>query len=270
MPQSPDSLHQTRKIFLKESSTMNILAFDSSTLTATAAITTDGSLRALYTLHGKNTHSETLLPMGAEVLNRAGMTLSQMDLLAVTAGPGSFTGIRIGVATVKGLAFGKNIPCVGVSAIEALAENLSDGMDTGDICIPVIDARRKQFYNALFEKQADGTLSRLCPDRLTVTDALVAELAAYTDRRLHITGDGYTAFRAALCEAHPTLSVAHTASLLRYPSGYAVAKCAERIYLAAEDKSVFTDSALSPIYLRATQAERERIGRETGVDPESL
>ncbi len=248
---------------------MKILSFDSSTVTATAALTEDAALLAAYTLHTTNTHSETLLPMGEEILRRAKIVLDDVALMAVTVGPGSFTGIRIGVSVVKGLAFGRNIPCVGVSTVEALAENVRELMLPGELCVPVIDARRKQFYSALFEKQSDGSLRRLTDDRLIVTDQLVEELTALANgRRIHACGDGYTAFLAAAKAAG--LRCAETPAILRYPSAYAVAQCALRLYESAEDKSIFTDSALNPVYLRATQAERERIGRETGADPESL
>lgn len=126
---------------------MLILAMDSTAVAASVALLTDGAPLAAFHLDNGNTHSETLLPMVESVLRCTGKTVDDIDLFAVSAGPGSFTGVRIGVATVKGLAFGKGKPCVGVSTLEALAENL---VPTGGLLCPVMNARRGQVYNALF------------------------------------------------------------------------------------------------------------------------
>ena len=122
---------------------MKILAIDSCMNTSTVAILEDENLVALYTVNTENTHSETLLPMIRDALSSADVKPEDIDAYAVSYGPGSFTGVRIGVATVKGLAFGRNKPCVEVSTIEALAENLC-GFD-GIVC-PVMNARRGQVY----------------------------------------------------------------------------------------------------------------------------
>ena len=139
---------------------MKILALDSSATVATVALFEDGRLLAEFTLNNGNTHSETLLPMVEAVLKMYGETPDGIDVFAVTTGPGSFTGVRIGAATIKGLAFGTDKPCVEVSTLEAIAENLAfrDGL----IC-PVMNARRSQVYTALFRSK-DGVLTRLMED----------------------------------------------------------------------------------------------------------
>ena len=136
---------------------MKILAFDTSATVATVALCDNERLLAEYTVNNGNTHSETLLPMIESLLGHFSMSVSDVDLFAVSVGPGSFTGVRIGAATLKGLAFASDKPCVGVSTLEAIAENLS--VCKGLIC-PVMNARRAQVYTALF--RSDGqTLERL-------------------------------------------------------------------------------------------------------------
>ena len=126
---------------------MKILALDSSATVATVAVCDDGALLAEYTLNNGNTHSETLLPMVECVLGKLSMTVNDIDIFAASSGPGSFTGVRIGAATLKGLAFAQGKTCVGVSTLEALATNLS--LYEGIVC-PVMNARRSQVYTALF------------------------------------------------------------------------------------------------------------------------
>ena len=130
---------------------MKILALDSTANTSTVAVLENDSLLSLYTANTKNTHSETLLPMVVNVLSALSLTVKDIDLFAVSAGPGSFTGVRIGAATLKGLAFASGKSCVEVSTLEALAYNLRcfDG-----ILCPVMNARRAQVYNALFTEYA--------------------------------------------------------------------------------------------------------------------
>ena len=152
---------------------MKILAIDSTAIVASVAICDDERLAALYTVNNGNTHSETLLPMVESALSQSKLTVDDIGLFAVSAGPGSFTGVRIGVSTVKGLAFGSDIHCIGVSTIEALAYNLK-GSD-GILC-PVMNARRNQVYNALFKFEGER-LVRLCPDRAIAVKDLGAELA---------------------------------------------------------------------------------------------
>ncbi len=228
---------------------MKILAFDTTAKTATVAVTEDERLIALTVLNTPNTHSVTLLPCAQTLLDGAGIDIKEIDMFACSAGPGSFTGVRIGAATIKGLAYPENKPCVGVSALEALAENLT--AQDGIIC-PVMDARRGQLYNALFE-YSGGSLKRITEDRLITANELFAELSG-TEKKIRLTGDGYAIAEKAL----EGLNVTATPELLRYHNAYHVAVLGCRRFMSSsnEEKKAFTPSALSPIYLRASQAER--------------
>ena len=166
---------------------MLMLSVDSSAAPASVCLFEDGKVIADYYLNTGFTHSQTLMPMIEDMLRNAGLSLEAVDALAVAVGPGSFTGLRIGVATVKGLALGTNKPCVGVSTLEALAYNLVGCC--GLIC-PVMNARRNQLYNALFLCQ-NGRLTRICDDRLISVFDLEEELKAYSDKKIYLCGDGY-------------------------------------------------------------------------------
>lgn len=227
---------------------MLILALDSTATTASAALWRDGGVLCEYTVNAGNTHSVTLLPMIEHMLKVSGTSLDDIDMYAVSAGPGSFTGVRIGAATVKGLALKDNKPCVGVSALEALAENLA--VCRGFIC-PVMNARRQQVYTALFH--SDGArLTRLLDDSALSLDELREKLASL-EEPVYFCGDGYF-----LTEQ---MSDTVTPPRLRLQSAASVAAAAERLWNAAEDKNVFSASSLVPIYLRKPQAEREREER---------
>ena len=133
-------------------------------MAASVAVSEDGALIAQSYQRSGLTHSRTLMPMCRDLLENCGLTLGEMDVVAVAAGPGSFTGLRIGVATAKGLAWPGDKPCAGVSTLEAMAWPLAHL--EGDLCA-VMDARRHQVYNARFQAEG-GRLLRLCPDRATI------------------------------------------------------------------------------------------------------
>ena len=228
---------------------MKILALDSSAVVGSVALCEDSRMVAHYTLNTGNTHSQTLLPMIESVLKSAEWEIDDLDLFAVSNGPGSFTGVRIGVATVKGLAFGKNIPCAGVSTLEALAYNLR--YFNGIIC-PVMNARRAQVYNALFSCE-NGVLNRLCPDRAISIAELDEELCSM-DQPIYLVGDGYDITLEGLEKA----TVQPVPDELRYQSGYSVALCGLAAYERGE---AVDDATLAPVYLRPSQAERERNER---------
>ena len=232
---------------------MLILALDSTAVVASVALCRDETPLALFTVKNGNTHSETLLPMVEAVLRSAKATVSDIDLFACAVGPGSFTGVRIGAATVKGLAFGQNKNCLGVSTLEALAENL---VPYEGILCPVMNARRGQVYNALFEVE-NGALKRLCPDRALSVAELAAELKA-KGRPFALCGDGVNEFLRLSPEIRP----ANVFPLLADQNAASVAKVAYRRALAGESG---TDAALVPVYLRLPQAERERLAREGGA-----
>ena len=230
---------------------MIILALDSTAQTGAVALCRDEKLVASFTLNTGNTHSETLLPSVEAVLTLGDVTVDDVDLCAISKGPGSFTGVRIGAATVKGMAFGKDKPCIGVSTLEALAYNLRG---FSGIACPVMNARRSQVYNALFRVE-NGKIERLCPDRAIALADLAEELAAYGDTPVYLSGDGYEMTREALASCN----LGSTPEELIYQSGYSVAMCARAAYEAGERT---TDAELVPTYLRLPQAERERLEKE--------
>ncbi len=226
---------------------MLILALDSTAIVASVALCRDEKVIASFTVKNGNTHSETLLPMVESVLRAAGVSAADVELFACSTGPGSFTGVRIGAATVKGLAFGRETCCLGVSTLEALAENAVpfDGL----VC-PVMNARRGQVYNALFTYE-NGALVRLCPDRAISVADLEDELVA-DGRPFVLTGDGVDEF----CKLAQKTASKALSPLLADQNAASVAKVAYRRYLAGERG---TDNDLNPVYLRMPQAERERL-----------
>ena len=232
---------------------MKTLALDTGSPFACAAITEDGQLLAKTVLRGGTAHSEILLPAVENLLRSLGLSPADMDLFALSAGPGSFTGVRIGAATLKGLAFGLAKPCIALSSLEVLAENLR-GLE-GIFC-PVMDARRSRMYNALFEGK-NGKISRLTPDRVLPVDELEEELRKdCAEKPIFLCGDGAKLTEELFRELHP----AFTPPLLRLPDAASAARLAEAKYLvaSAEERAKLTDSALAPVYLRPSQAEQER------------
>ncbi len=196
---------------------MKILAFESSAVSAAVALIEDKKLVAQSFQNCGLTHSRTLLPMAESLLAGCGVPLSAVDAFAVAAGPGSFTGLRIGVATVKGLAFPLNKPCVGVSTLEAMAYNLEGCPE--EICC-VMDARAGQVYNARFRWQHDK-LCRLCEDRAIRLDELAAEIASTPQI---VIGDGADLCYTKLNSICPGLRLAPPH--LRFASAYGVAMAA--------------------------------------------
>lgn len=229
---------------------MKILALDSSAVAASVALCEDGELLGEYTVRNQNTHSQTLLPMIESMLSFFELGTDDVELFAVSSGPGSFTGVRIGAATVKGLAFGTQKPCIGVSTLEALAYNLIG--NNGLIC-PVMNARRKQVYTALFRCQ-DGQMTRLLPDSALAITELDALLEQYGDEPIYLCGDGYDLTVELL--THP---IRKTPERLRHQSAYSVAQVALNAY---RDGVRTDDCEMAPTYLRPSQAERERLERE--------
>lgn len=231
---------------------MKILAFESSAKAAGVALCEDEFLVAQSYQNNGLTHSTTLLPMAEDLLRNCGVSLDQVDCLAVSAGPGSFTGLRIGISTVKGLAWGADKPCAGVSTLEAMAWNLAH-LD-GVICC-TMDARRHQVYNALFRAR-EGTLERLTPDRAISLEELAQERKSFDGPQI-VVGDG-----AELCYNDASargqqmkLAPPH----LRYQSAWGVARAA--LEQARQGKLV-SGAELTANYLRLSQAERERLAKE--------
>ena len=228
---------------------MLMLSFESSAKAASVALTReDGSLVAISTQSSGLTHSRTLLPMAEDLLKNTEIGWDEIDAYAVAAGPGSFTGIRIGIATVKGLAWAREKGCVGVSTLAAMAWN---GLTWhGPICC-VMDARRSEVYNALFRSEGEK-LFRLCPDRAISLDALCEELSAPDGDPPLLIGDGAELTANFLRERGLPFCLAPAP--LRMQNAWGVA-------MEAKDLPLQSSADLLPVYLRLSQAERERQAR---------
>ena len=230
---------------------MKIFACESTAKTASVALCEDNILLAEFTQNGGNTHSETLLPMTEVLLNSMKTDIDEIDVFAVSEGPGSFTGVRIGAATVKGFAHRKDKPCIGVSTLEALARNLAFGEDK--IIIPVMDARCGQFYTAKFAFK-DCKLDRIGEDTPMSFEDFLEDVKALGER-VYLCGDGYAPARKLLGDEFSY----ETPEKLRYQSAYSVAQIAYEKYLAGDRTSA---EDLRPTYLRLPQAERDRLNAE--------
>ncbi|MBE6679277.1 MAG: tRNA (adenosine(37)-N6)-threonylcarbamoyltransferase complex dimerization subunit type 1 TsaB [Ruminococcaceae bacterium] len=224
---------------------MIILALDSTAKAAAVALLRDENLIAKDMHDDGNTHSSTLLPMVEELLIQNSLTVNDIDLFAASAGPGSFTGVRIGAATIKGLAFGKNKPCVAVSALEALAYNMRD---TDGIVCALMDARRGQFYTATFEI-ANGKVSRLTPDEAKSGEDIAASLKKH--EKVYLVGDGAN---VAIPFFGGNVQLAPADRLLA--DGESVGLLAKKLFESGKSVS---DAEFAPTYLRLPQAERERL-----------
>lgn len=226
---------------------MLLMSFESSAVAASVCVTEDGKLLAQSFQNCGLTHSRTLLPMAESLLKSINIPIDKIDAFAVSYGPGSFTGVRIGVSTVKGLALGTDKKCIGISSLEAMARGL--GSQDKTIC-SVMDARAGQVYNALFEN-TDGSFKRICDDRAISIDDLSSHLISLNKSYI-LVGDG-----ANLCYNSLKDKVSHlylASPNLMYPTAYGVA-CA-----ALEEKERFISADnLVPFYLRLPQAERERL-----------
>ena len=223
---------------------MLTLGIDSSAVAASAALVEDGKLLGEFYCNTKQFHSQTLLPMVEGLLQTVGRSCGELDAIAVSHGPGSFTGVRIGVSCVKGIALPKNIPCVGVSTLEAIAYS---GIPYEDaILCAVMDARCGQVYNALFQAQG-GTLRRLTGDRALSIQQLGEECRPYGERLL-LLGDGATLCHKAFAPWGARL--APQAQQYQRASSVALLAC-------EETRPACSPAELVPVYLRLPQAERE-------------
>ena len=233
---------------------MKILALETSAKSVSVAVTDGGVVRAYTYQNTGLTHSRTLMPLVDAMLRESEQSLSDMDLLAVAAGPGSFTGLRIGVSALKGLAWAADKPCCGVSTLEAMARNLRH-MDGLIVC--AMDARRSQVYNAVFAAEG-GQLTRLTPDRAIALSQLAEELQGDPRPKL-VVGDG-----AQLC--YDALTAAGIPAVLAPPnlrmqSAWGVARAALELVRSG---GLVSGEELAPVYCRLSQAERERLEREPG------
>lgn len=228
---------------------MKIIALETSAKSVSVAAVEDGKLLAQSYQNTGLTHSCTLMPLLDGMLQHAGMTVQQADLFAVSSGPGSFTGLRIGVSALKGLAWAEDKPCCGVSTLEAMAYN---GLLFEGLLVCAMDARRNQVYNALFRCH-EGQLERLCPDRAIGLAELAQELSGVQEAKL-VLGDG-----AALCAAYLNghdVPCRMAPADRQYQTAAGVAFAAEEM---ARRGQIISGRELVPAYLRLSQAERERL-----------
>ena len=236
---------------------MKILAFDGTAKAASVAVADGDKILAHSTVDNGLTQSELLLPMAEDMLKSLKLSFADIDLFSTSVGPGSFTGVRIGVSLIKGLAFGRS---VGVSTIESLAENLRG---LRGIIVPCMDARRGQVYSATFH--CDGNkLTRVTEDRAISLSALAEELRQYEGVNIYLSGDGYSVAKNALTKEG--IHLCETPELLILENAASVARVALRKY---ENGEASSDIELSPIYLRMPQAERERLEREASKKQEN-
>ena len=231
---------------------MLILALDTSSVTSSCALYENGKTIAESFLNAKITHSKTIMPMIEGLFSSSGRDIKDVNIFAGVTGPGSFTGVRIGASVVLGLAFGKSAACVGVSALEVTAAPFDNALFKDKIICPLMDARRGQFYNALFKNG-----QRLTEDRAIGAAELSDELKKY-GLPVIICGDGALLFSDLV----PDNEYIKAPERLIYPSASEAAKLALKKYSSAEDKTVFTDLSFKPVYLRPSQAERLKKDNE--------
>jgi len=235
---------------------MRILALETAAKAVSAAITEDGKVLAAGYQDTGLTHSRTLMPIVECLLKNTDMSVKDLDAVAVSVGPGSFTGVRIGVSAAKGLAFAASIPAAPVSTLAALARNVAF---TDGLIVCAMDARRQQVYNALFEAR-DGSLTRLTPDRAIALSELAEELRG-DSRPKTVLGDGgrmcfdFLIKTGISCRLAPPHLIKENA----------ISVALEAEALAAEGGLVSAQE-LSPVYLRPPQAERLRLERQSGAD----
>ena len=233
-----------------------ILAVDTSAKSVSCALVREGKVLASFFSNTGLTHSQTLLPMVEDLLRVADVAVNELDALAVNAGPGSFTGVRIGVAAVKGLAFTDDKPCVAVSTLESMAMNVP--LKPGTAVCGVMDARCQQVYTALFSVNEEGTLVRLWEDEaISITD--LGERLKEVGKEIVLVGDGSELCYDTLKSVVGDLTLAPASVRLQNAVGTALV--AERLF---EEGVIMTAEELLPTYLRLPQAERElnaRLGK---------
>ena len=230
-----------------------ILAVDTTAKPVSCALAEGDRVIASVFANTGLTHSQTLMPMIENMLSVSGKAISDLDAVAVNAGPGSFTGVRIGVSAVKGIAFTGELPCVSVSTLESMAENTAALPGTVICCL--MDARCQQVYGALFEKDAGGNVHRLSDDD-ALTIAQMGECVAGMERPVILVGDGSELCYRVWKDTIPNVYLAPTS--VRYQNAAGTAVIAARLY---SDGKTISAEELLPTYLRLPQAERELNAR---------
>ena len=231
---------------------MKILAFETSAKAASVALTDGGKLLAESYQNTGMTHSQTLMVMAQELLKTCGLCPKDVDAVAVASGPGSFTGVRIGVAAAKGFAWGAELPCYGVSTLEAMARTM--GVWQGYI-VPAMDARRSQVYTAVFHAEK-GVLTRVEEDMAISLQELGEKIKNY-EENIFLVGDGAQLCYNTLLEEVPALVLPPEHRMHQRAAG--VALTAQAMADAGDPGKA---AELTPNYLRLSQAERERAARE--------
>ena len=232
---------------------MLLLAVESSGLVASVALTTEDKLIGEYTTNFKKTHSQTLLPMLDEIVRMTGIPLESVDAIVISGGPGSFTGLRIGAATAKGLGLALNKPLVNVPTVDALAYNL---YGTDKIICPIMDARRRQVYTGLYTFEGDK-FRVLCREKAVGIDDIVQEIKTM-GRPVIFLGDGVPVHQAFI-EEHIQVECSFAPPHLNAQRAGALAALG-KIYF--EEGRLETADEHVPEYLRLSQAERELLERQ--------
>ncbi len=234
---------------------MKILAIDTSAKAASACIAQEDKIIGEFFINTSLTHSQTLMPMIEQLCKNAQVPISEIEAVAVNAGPGSFTGVRIGVAAAKGLAFDKSLPCVAVSTLESMAYN---ALGSDCVVCAVMDARCSQVYNALFRVSGEK-IERLCSDRaLSLTD-LEQDLKAYGGEKIMLIGDGAEITFEFLRNSLSDVILAPVNIRIQKASSTALAA-----FKRISEGELTTDEKLMPAYLRLPQAQRE-LNKRMGV-----
>ncbi len=231
---------------------MRILGIECTAAPVSCALLEDGKIKAEFFLNLKTTHSQTLLPMVESVLKMCGLKMNDIDAIAVTAGPGSFTGVRIGISAVKGLCFAEKKPCVPVSVLRAMAYNL---ISQDCIICASMDARCNQVYNAIFEIK-NGGITRLCEDRAVMIDEVFDDLVKIhekdPEKTIFAVGDGAELFYKTTKDKGVPIKL---------PPEHLKFQRASSVAIAGWEKALMGETvdpdALLPLYLRLPQAERE-------------
>ena len=227
---------------------MTILGIDTSSKACSCAVTRNGQVLGETALNLGLTHSQTLMPAVDALMENTALSIRDIDLFAAVTGPGSFTGVRIGVCAVKALSLAMDKPCAAVDALEALA----DGAAFEGYISPILDARRGQVYTALFKRE-NGILTRICADEALPLDEWIRRLAPY--ERVFFTGDGLDTYEDDLKKS--TLLQAFVA-----PKHQRFLRASSACFIAEHDESTHVSAAgIAPLYLRLSQAERERNER---------
>lgn len=229
---------------------MRLLAIESSGLTASVALLEDDKIIGEYSTNFKKTHSQTLLPMMDEVVKMTGISMDTLDAIVISGGPGSFTGLRIGAATAKGLGLALDIPLVNVPTVDGLAYNL---YGTDRVICPIMDARRQQVYTGLYRFEGDHF--HVVSEQMATGIADIVEKINEMGESVIFLGDGVPVFRSYILE-HATTDVIFAPAHLNYQRAGALAALGKQYFL---DGKTETADEHVPDYLRLSQAEREML-----------